>query len=96
MYYQSPFNAVTHALQTCKDWGKDSWLSTDQKSESADTESRSLRQNVSDHCHELQDKPKSETANTASGSSLHCLWAHCAGLLVLYFTCVPQTQQAWF
>ena len=89
------FDAVIHALQTCKDWGKDSWLSTDQKSESADTKSRPVRQDASDHWRELEDKPKTESANIASGSSLQCLWAHCAGLLVLYFTCVPQTKQAW-
>ncbi len=82
-------------MQTCKDWGKDSWLNTDQKSESVDTESCPVRQIISDHWRELQDKPKTKNANTSSGNSLHCLWAHCAGLLILYFTCVPQTKQAW-
>ena len=111
MYNQRHFITVIHALQKCKDWGKDSWLSTDQKSESVDAESRPVRQNVSDLWHEHQDKPETESlsdcwhgqrdkaetenAKTSCGNSLHHLWAHCAGLLILYFTCMPQTKQVY-
>lgn len=78
-------------LQTCRDWGKESWLDSAAESDSADTDSVLSQQTAStDQC-DGNDKHLLENGQCII--RLHLLWAYYAGLLVLYFACLPQTNQ---
>ena len=48
--------------------------------------------------HETQDGEQSQldstdTTRAIDQSKLTAVWANCAGLLILYFTCVPPSKQ---
>lgn len=80
-------HAVTQHVQASVDWGRDAWLSSTKEPSSLNSPQHEARA-------ALDIQPDSTSWTSAlDQSKLTALWADSAGLLILYFTCVPPSKQ---